>query len=267
MQRVRARGALRTALGVFAIATVLAGLSIVESRADPSPEARAIRVSGALNISNSRANRAVLVGRQMLPGDSVTGSVTISNSGAKAGLFELSAGGLADTPGTGGGVLSDDLRLVVEDATSELPAVLYDGPLSDMPVVPVGELGPGTDRIFRFTVTRPPASPQERYRSASTTVDFEWTAFPEEVGRCANAILGSAGDDTLGGSREGDTIDGGAGDDMISGGGGGDCLSGEEGDDVIDARDGGADEVACGPGDDTVLADPQDVVSGCERRR
>jgi hypothetical protein len=263
----RVRGALRTTLGIVSIAMVLAVMLIVESRADPSPEARAIRTSGALNISNSRFNQAVLAGRQMLPGDSVTGTVTITNSGAEPGLFELSPGSLADAPGGGGGVLSDDLRLTVEDVTAVRPAVLYDGILSGLPVVPVGELGPGTDRVYRFTVTRPSDSPQELYRSATTTVDFEWSAFLEETGRCANAILGSGSSDTLSGSREGDAIDGGDGDDVIRGGGGEDCLSGEQGDDIIDARDGGADKVECGPGIDTVLADPQDVVSDCERRR
>jgi hypothetical protein len=36
------------------------------------------------------------------------------------------------------------------------------------------------------------------------------------------------------------------------------------GNDTIDARDGEADNVDCGPGEDKVLADAADTVSGCE---
>ncbi|MBA2349839.1 MAG: hypothetical protein H0V81_16295 [Solirubrobacterales bacterium] len=267
VRRLDARGALHTGIGIATISVVLAGMGIAESRADPTPEARTVRTVGALGISNSRADRAVLEGRMMLPGDKVGGSVTITNSGAAAGLFELSANGLADVPGRGGGVLSHELRLLVEAVGDGGSTVLYDGRLDALDVVPVGELGPGTDRTFRFTVTRPASGTPGEYRAATAEIDFVWTAVREEVGRCVNRILGSARADVLSGSREGDEIDGGAGTDTITGGPGEDCLTGESGDDVIDARDGVADTVDCGPGDDTVLADPEDTLVGCERRR
>jgi hypothetical protein len=103
-----------------------------------------------------------------------------------------------------------------------------------------------------------------------------------------SAISGGGGDDTLKASDAADTldggpgndnIDGGFGDDTITGGPGQDNISGDRrggdcgpiwckfpfGNDTIDARDGERDSITCGLGEDTVLADTIDVVSGdCE---
>ncbi|MDA0182971.1 hypothetical protein OJ997_21860 [Solirubrobacter phytolaccae] len=58
----------------------------------------------------------------------------------------------------------------------------------------------------------------------------------------------------------------GGGDDTLVGGRGSDVLSSGDGNDTVDARDGEPDRVVCGPGTDTVLADPVDQVSDtCER--
>jgi hypothetical protein len=68
-------------------------------------------------------------------------------------------------------------------------------------------------------------------------------------------IEGGSGADDLNGGPLADTIDGGPGTDAIAGG---------AGDDEIDARDGEVDTIDCGAGDDPVLADPVDVLTGCE---
>lgn len=103
-------------------------------------------------------------------------------------------------------------------------------------------------------------------------------------------LSGAGGNDVLrGGDRNGDTIDGGAGDDDISGGFGDDTLvggpgrdtiagdrplrcnelhcdlGGGSGNDTIEARDGEVDSITCGPGQDRVVADADDVVAAdCE---
>jgi Ca2+-binding RTX toxin-like protein len=69
-------------------------------------------------------------------------------------------------------------------------------------------------------------------------------------------LTGSGGANALSGSPGDDSLDGGVGVDVLSAGGG---------NDVIRARDGFADGISCGPGDDIVLADPQDSVgTDCE---
>ena len=77
-------------------------------------------------------------------------------------------------------------------------------------------------------------------------------------GRCANLVLGTAGDDDLVGTRRGDRIRGFAGEDSLEGGRGADCLAGGRGDDAVD----------CGPGkNDRAVVDASDVVTGCEQIR
>jgi hypothetical protein len=78
-------------------------------------------------------------------------------------------------------------------------------------------------------------------------------------------LFGGAGNDRLTGSAGANTIDGGPGADRIIGGAGGDALFGGEGDDRIESLDGRVDRVECGPGDDAVIADEQDLVDpSCE---
>jgi RTX calcium-binding nonapeptide repeat (4 copies)/Divergent InlB B-repeat domain len=80
-----------------------------------------------------------------------------------------------------------------------------------------------------------------------------------EGGRGADRIYGYGGNDSIHGN---------AGADLLAGGAGHDLLAGGRGDDVIDAGDGGSDDVYCGTGADTVLADVLDVVaSDCESVR
>lgn len=75
------------------------------------------------------------------------------------------------------------------------------------------------------------------------------------------------GNDTVHGGYGADTLDGGPGNDSLSGGDGVDSLSGGDGDDTIDARDGLPDQISCGPGNDSVAADPSDTLAPgeCEK--
>ena len=87
------------------------------------------------------------------------------------------------------------------------------------------------------------------------------------IGESGNDILtGGAGDDALDAGAGNDTLDGGAGNDILVGGAGSDTIFGGEGNDFVNVRDGQFDTVECGPGADTVVADPiDDVAPDCER--
>jgi Ca2+-binding RTX toxin-like protein len=104
------------------------------------------------------------------------------------------------------------------------------------------------------------------------------------AGKGADVVHGGDGNDLLrdddGVTPAGDLLDGGAGYDTLGGGPGRDQIAGDRqarcnelhcdfmdgfGNDTIDARDGEPDSVQCGPGTDTVHADPQDLVADdCE---
>jgi len=78
-------------------------------------------------------------------------------------------------------------------------------------------------------------------------------------------LLGGPGADRLAGGEGPDNVGGGDGNDTVAGGAGADVLDGGLGDDRLDARDGVADQVACGPGADAVVADvPDSVAADCE---
>jgi hypothetical protein len=77
-------------------------------------------------------------------------------------------------------------------------------------------------------------------------------------------ITGGAFADELTGNAAANVLRGGGAGDKLDGKGGSDSIFGEGGDDTITARDGAADTIDCGDGNDTVTADPQDIVIACE---
>jgi hypothetical protein len=84
--------------------------------------------------------------------------------------------------------------------------------------------------------------------------------------RRADRIKGTAGGDRLRGGKGNDRITAKDGADCVAGGKGKDRLRGGPGHDSIKAKDGKRDRVACGPGQDKVVADRQDKLRGCERK-
>lgn len=120
----------------------------------------------------------------------------------------------------------------------------------------------------------------------------------------ADCIDGGPGDDRIAGLAGGDTLDGAAGDDLVTGGSGADALTGGlgadklsggpgadtlsdvperyedvsleatlnrlaagPGPDRIDTANGRRDLVHCGAGRDRVIADREDRLAGCERKK
>ena len=86
-------------------------------------------------------------------------------------------------------------------------------------------------------------------------------------------IAGGGGDDVLSGRGGNDSLAGGKGDDRLDGGDGNDYIDAGPGVDRVDAgagsdtvlvADGQIDTVECGEGNDRVVADASDVLSGCE---
>jgi Ca2+-binding RTX toxin-like protein len=110
---------------------------------------------------------------------------------------------------------------------------------------------------------------------------IECTGGPCVGTKRADTFTGSGVADQITGRSGNDLIDSGEGDDEVHGGGGNDQISdnvlvsdvdtifGGKGNDIIDVREGAAggdnpDFVDCGPGTDTVFADPTDTRLNCE---
>jgi len=78
-------------------------------------------------------------------------------------------------------------------------------------------------------------------------------------------LAGGAGNDRLYGGPDADKLFGEGGTDRIVGGSGRNTIDSGSGNDSIDARNGERDRVICGTGRDTVRADRNDRLNGCER--
>ncbi len=142
--------------GIAAIAIVLgtlAGAALARER--PAQIERVAAATGALSLSNSREGAAIFSAAGMLPGQSITGTVTLGNTGEQAGRLMLSRTALNETPGLGGGKLSDVLAVRVDDVTSGTPREVVTGKLAGLYTILLHDLPGGVSRTYRFTVTKP----------------------------------------------------------------------------------------------------------------
>ena len=127
--------------------------------------------------------------------------------------------------------------------------------------------GPGTDT---FAGGDGDDSASYSGRLGAVTITLDGIADDGEAGEADNVgadvegALGGSGADRIVGNAVGNRLGGGAGNDSLVGGASEDRLEGGEGDDTIDARDGRYDSIDCGPGTDTLLADPVDGAENCE---
>src|SRR5215210_7102900 len=124
----RSRGSLALALNAL-LGLVALGLAFAPS-GEGAPSLQLASASGALSLSNSKEGSAIFRAAAMRPGEEASGSVTITNTGTVTGTLTLAPAAAADTPGVGGGRLSDKLELLVIDVTTiPAPATVYSGTL------------------------------------------------------------------------------------------------------------------------------------------
>ena len=125
-----------------------------------------VSATGAITIGNSLADRAVFEAGNMVPGQTRTGVVTISNPNLQPLTVSLSP------RLRGAGALARQLELVLSR-----PGIgsLYAGRLGEMPQLPLGELAPGSRRHYRFAVTLPPGSPNS-LQGQRGSLDLVWSA-------------------------------------------------------------------------------------------
>jgi hypothetical protein len=126
--------------------------------------------TGSIAINSSAEGTAIFKIEGLLPGESGTGTVTVTNVGDSDGAFTLTASNLVDTPASP--ALSSQLTAVVTDETS---AQVYSGPLASLSTVALGNWAADETHTYTFTVTFA-ASADNTYQDAQTTLDLTWTA-------------------------------------------------------------------------------------------
>jgi hypothetical protein len=140
------------------------------SSANPSN----LLTAGSMTQASTADDKAILVGQDLVPGQSTTGSASITNVGDASGDFTLSGEDLTDLPGPNGGKLSAVLTLrVVESPGGK---VVYSGDLGGgFDSVSLGTWKPDEKRTYDITVTLP-ESVGNSYQGSEATLTFAWDA-------------------------------------------------------------------------------------------
>ena len=121
--------------------------------------------SGTLTHSNSKNGLAVYTGANMRPGDVVTGTLTIKNTGSLDGRFKLTETEVADEFTSG--VLSE--KIVDSKGT-----VVYEGTYGDAGSVALGTFDAGESRDYSYTITfAKTAGNADQGKSAAATYTFD----------------------------------------------------------------------------------------------
>ena len=130
--------------------------------------------SGILSMSNPDAGAAILSASGMKPGDTRSGTLTVTNSGSVSGSYSLSASGLVDTPSTP--ALSQTLNLTIDDVTTTPSTNIYTGSLAGFTHASLGTFTPGQARTYRFQIAWPSSSTNPQLQGAQTSLTFAWNA-------------------------------------------------------------------------------------------
>jgi hypothetical protein len=164
---------------MLSVAVVLAVGILAGTGGRHAPRAESKLAAGVLSQSNSKAGSAILNANNLAPGDTSSGTVTITNTGTLAGQFELDKSGLSDVAGPGGGALSGALDLQVQDLNDN--SEVYQGALDAMPTRPLGTFQPGESHTYRFTVGLPDrgGAVDNLFEGATTSVQYNWVAHAE----------------------------------------------------------------------------------------
>jgi hypothetical protein len=168
-------------LEVLAVVVVAVCLAVLSSSSTPA-RADLELTSGpgdSLTLSNDKEGAAILSLGGMRPGDSVTDTVTLGNTGTVPGDLSLSTSNLLDTPGPGGGALSGELDLRIRNVTPPgSPVTVYDGKIDALATVALGALAAGDSRVYEFRVFFPDAGPgaENAFQGSAVSVQFDWRA-------------------------------------------------------------------------------------------
>jgi hypothetical protein len=166
---------LAVAAAAALVLALLAGGALARER--PAQIERVAAATGALSLSNTREGAAIFTAAGMVPGQAVTGTLTLGNTGDQAGRLMLSRTRMSETPGPGGGRLSDVLTLRIDDVSDGAPREVLTGELGGLSTILLHDLAGGAQRTYRFTIAFPDGGPHgadNAYAGASLRVDYAW---------------------------------------------------------------------------------------------
>jgi spore coat-associated protein N len=170
----------RTSLTAFLTTAALAlgalGLAVAAPGRPDTPDLELRDASGALSISSPQNGQTLFSAGGLRPGQSLSGTLALVNSGGVPGSLSLRAN-VTDTPGMGGGRLSQQLALTVAEVTGgQAPAVLWSGAPAALSEVALGLLPGGQRRDFLVSAGLPASGTGNAYQGAALSLGLEWGA-------------------------------------------------------------------------------------------
>jgi hypothetical protein len=185
---------------VAAVTAFVVTLAIVATgalaRERPAKMERMAAASGALALSNSAANKAIITAHALMPGQGTTGTITIGNTGEASGLLSLARTAITDVPGAYGGKLSDVLTLQIDDVSGGQAREVFYGEVGGLERIALETLPGGVKRTYRFTVFFPDTGPNgadNAVMGSSVRFDYEWRAEALPVTPTATPTPGTGG--------------------------------------------------------------------------
>ena len=161
---------------ILAVAAACAGAGA--ARPERPPQAVLTQATGDLRLSNSLDGQAIFQASGLAPGRSVTGTVQLTNSGTLPGDLSLQQLDVSDSPGPGGGRLSNVVSLQITDVTGGSSIPVFSGQLGGLERRPLGAIGPGEARTFRFTASLPDMD--NAFAGSGLTVRYAWNATADD---------------------------------------------------------------------------------------
>jgi hypothetical protein len=167
MRWLRSGLSLALAVGILAIALPMAfdagaqGAGVNPVQVFSSGPAVAMDAGGGAQLSVSG----------LVPGQSRSATIRVSNAGSGAASFVLAANSI-DRVAPGGVPLSSVLDLRIASSGG---AVLYSGTLAGLRHLRLGRIEPGSSRSLEFTVALP-ASLGNEVQGSTLSTGFSWTA-------------------------------------------------------------------------------------------
>ncbi len=128
--------------------------------------------AGNLRLINSAGGAYVIDATGLRPGQSITGTVALTNEGDFTAGCTLAASALTDTPSSAH--LSGALTLKIEDVTTTA-STLWSGAIDSLTSLTLNPLGLDATRSYRFTVTFPLAKATPSLQGATTALTILFT--------------------------------------------------------------------------------------------
>ncbi len=175
---------MRRPLAAIPAAVLLLVIAAVASAGPRNAELGRLAADGPVTLASNLPGTALLKADHFKPGDRVSGVISLTNKGDRAGALQLSVTGRRDRPGTRGGRLSSVLRLRIEDLSGKVPP--RESQVDRAGIFPLGALGGNETRSYRVTASFPdggiPAGPfagDNLQQGSGVEVALQWQLTPD----------------------------------------------------------------------------------------